>query len=244
MVANISMLFALMKQPYLLGGGWSLGAEVAYYLLYPLIAFAYIRSKHMFYGLLALLLIGSFGFGLSKLSSSMSLDDQWGIYINPITNLPLFLFGLVIGNFIKYVHSSRWLMFAGVLGILAFVFYPTGGSSICLVTGSNRLVFCGASTLVCLGAVVCPKADLRFVHICLDWLASITYSVYLVHLIVLGYVVKLGVNGILGMEFAGALVVVLSLVVSSALYKFIEQPGQYVGRIFANVIKPRLSVIG
>jgi peptidoglycan/LPS O-acetylase OafA/YrhL len=233
------MLFALMKQPYLLGGGWSLGAEVAYYLLYPLIAFASIRSNSVFYTLIVFLLIGAFGFGLTRITSALSLNDRWGTYINPITNLPLFMFGVVIGNFTTYIHTSRWLLLALLLGILAFVLYPTGESSIGLVTGSNRIVFCIASTLVCLGAVVCPKVELRFVHSCLDWLASITYSVYLVHLIILGYVVRLGIHGILGREFAFGLVVVLSLVIASALYRFIELPGQEVGRIVANLISPR-----
>jgi exopolysaccharide production protein ExoZ len=243
MVANISMLFALMKQPYLLGGGWSLGAEVAYYLLYPLIAFAYIRSKHMFYGLLALLLIGSFGFGLSKLSSSMSLDDQWGVYINPVTNLPLFVMGVYIGTVVRYVQSSRWIALALVVGVLGFVLYPSGANSISLVTDSNRIVFCGFSTLVVLGSVVCPKMKLHFLHLCLDWLASITYSVYLVHLIVLGFVVRTDVQGILGREVSFSLVIVLSLVVASALYKFIELPGQHIGRIIANTVKLRLLAV-
>lgn len=94
---NMATAFGfIMPGAYINTGAWSIGNEMVYYAITPLIIILYRRRK--LYGNLALL--GSFVvaafFATNLLHAESSLADQWSAYINPFNNLFLYAAGLGI----------------------------------------------------------------------------------------------------------------------------------------------------
>ena len=85
---NITTLFGFIRPTaYIPTGAWSIGNEMVYYALTPLIFFLYNYKKwvgNVFF--VICLSIGLF-FAFNLLNPNVSLSDQWAIYVNPFNNL-------------------------------------------------------------------------------------------------------------------------------------------------------------
>ena len=229
LLANFSLLFGLVRLPYLLGGGWSLGVEVVYYLMFPIVLWLNRASRSWTSFVMCGAFVVSSIISWRLLSARISLVDQWSSYINPVINVPLFLAGVVLGLYVDQLKNLRLLGLSLVLGICIFALFPTGRESISLVTGINRLVFSSGAIFVVCGAMTpLPRVPKSF-HAILDWLGGITYSLYLIHLIVLGYVMRICSGNIVASGVQFALSVVLSLFLSVLTLSFVERPGQVFG---------------
>lgn len=192
LILNFTGLFGfLAPSEYIPTGAWSIGNELVFYSLFPIIALLNAKSKYSIYIVLFFSLCITIWFSSNQMSIEGGLSKFWPTYINPLNQLVLFVGGMAIGKALeKYRgHNVAWIIFALSIGTL--VFYPTAeGDRIALVTGVNRVVF----VLVSIGLTSFfylkgfPK--ITGINWLLSKLGDISYSVYLIHPIMYWFIAK------------------------------------------------------
>jgi peptidoglycan/LPS O-acetylase OafA/YrhL len=191
-IANLTTTFGFIKpEAYILAGAWSIGNEMVYYALTPLIILFF--NKKVIYGNLITLcsLLVALTFSFILLNDNKILATQWKLYIHPFNNLFLYLAGIAIYYNLKNVPiRPRINASIFLISLLFFLFYPTIGDQIVIVTGFNRVLFLLFSILLVISFY---KFDLyhfvpKIVGIPLEKFGIATYGVYLLHPLVLLYV--------------------------------------------------------
>ena len=180
---NLTTLFGFLSPAaYINTGAWSIGNEMVYYALTPFIL--YLFNKRVLYGNLVLLvtmLIGGL-FACEIISSDKTLASQWHSYINPFNNLFFYCSGVAI---FYNTHASNYgnKVVASMLFIAlsTFLFYPSNGDEVILVTGANRFIFSTASILMVIAFYKAQLKIPRLLSIPLKQLGIVTYGVYLLH---------------------------------------------------------------
>jgi peptidoglycan/LPS O-acetylase OafA/YrhL len=225
---NLTTLFGFVQpSAYIATGAWSIGNEMVYYTLTPLVIAAYNRNR-----LLGnLLTLGTVAVGLVfshvLLSPQSSLAEQWRLYINPFNNFFLYCAGIAMFYNIDHVRLRPALcavLFAA--GAAVFVAYPVDGDQIRIVTGWGRIVFCAASLAVVLAFYKTSVRSIPFVTVPLMQLGLATYGVYLLHP-VLWQAVKMLWQA-LGVHPAGmvtfAVTVLATIAAALCSYRYLELP--------------------
>jgi peptidoglycan/LPS O-acetylase OafA/YrhL len=183
---NITTLFGFVSPgSYINTGAWSIGNEMVYYALTPLVL-AISDRRRAWGNLLVWTAIGlSITFGYSRLEPRASLAAQWLSYVSPGTNLFLYLAGISL-----YYNTRKLLVpthagLALLLGALAvFIFGPGRGDLISIVTGPSRLYFSIAALALVLSFYKAPMPLPGWLSRPLATLGVATYGVYLLHPIV------------------------------------------------------------
>lgn len=190
-IENFTTLFGFIRpEAYINTGAWSIGNEMVYYSLTPIIIYLYNR-KLLIGNLFFILTIGiSLYFSTYLLDSTVTLAQQWEIYINPFNNLSLYVAGIAIYYNLKNM-SILPVVNIGLLltTLLFFIFYSISGDQISLVTGTNRILFVIASIIL---VIVFYKFSLnkyvpKAISNLLEQFGIATYGVYLLHPIVNSY---------------------------------------------------------
>lgn len=115
---NYSLLFGFVEPTaYLSTGAWSIGNEMVFYVILPILFFASSKKPWIIPIAVALSMVIGVVFSTLVLDESRSLVDQWGGYINPFNQLFLFLGGVAIGMHAK--PAGRRLAVA-IVAIAAF----------------------------------------------------------------------------------------------------------------------------
>lgn len=236
---NYSTFFGFIKPTaYLTTGAWSIGNEMVFYFIMPLIIYLY--HKKIFWGNLFVAcswICGTF-FAFLFLHRNQTLTSQWAIYINPFNQLFLFASGVFLYYNFKTLLINTFFNFVSILLLgLVFCLYPIHGDGIIIVTGINRLFF----SLICILFVLlfwklCIKLP-RSLESILNSFGIATYSVYLLHPFVLtGATIgfrRLGItNAFCIILFAMILTICLSLYV----YKYYEVPFMHFGKHLAKKV--------
>jgi exopolysaccharide production protein ExoZ len=175
-------------------GAWSIGVELVCYCFFPIIIWLYVQKKGALiiaiFGL-SLVLASIYAFGL--LSPDKTFEVQYPIYVQATNHLFLFFGGMFIAwltiqkNYQLPVFAPTpathifWrFMFTGV--ILWFVYWPVpllypGGGAV-LISGWTRIVLSFSSFML----VLCWHfGQIQVWGKVLNWLGTISYSVYLLH---------------------------------------------------------------
>lgn len=190
-ISNLTTLFGFINpSDYINTGAWSIGNEMVYYALTPLIIILYNKRRSIGNLLFFVVLAVSLYFSFVLLDSSVSLGDQWKTYINPFNNLFLYISGIAIYfnlgkvKFKPYVVVGLFIMSVGI-----FAFYPVFGGQIQIVTGLSRCFFLFASIALVLSFYKFPWYQYvpRFISLPLEQLGIATYGVYLLHPIIYKY---------------------------------------------------------
>ncbi|MGH2565977.1 MAG: acyltransferase family protein, partial [Ginsengibacter sp.] len=214
---NLTGVFGLVAwDKYIATGAWSIGNELVYYMLFPLLIF-FTRKRFAFYLLSAIFLAIYVYFAFSVLTKKSGLADAWTDYVNPFNQAFLFVAGILIGHILKKVKINPVFCIGLILtGLVLFILLPASGDLINIVTGYNRLLFTACCILICIGFY-----KIQFPHFePLELLGKGSYSVYLLHpLIYNGIGVHIKTEWI---RFA--LCIVITLIISSLVYKFVEKP--------------------
>jgi peptidoglycan/LPS O-acetylase OafA/YrhL len=177
---NLTGLFAVVdRHGYIAPGAWSIGNELIFYLVFPVLVILSKKSKFTFYLLSCIILAIYLYFAFVKLRPSVSYLDQWLDYINPLNQLFLFLAGFLIGYFfhkksIPPIVSPLCL----AAGLALLFFYP---AVINIVAGIPRIAFTIAAILICFAFY---KTTFRLKGLSdrvLTTLGEISYAVYLIH---------------------------------------------------------------
>lgn len=229
---NFSLLFGFVEPTaYLTTGAWSIGNEMVFYALFPLILWVAEKSRWAFTVLLSLTIGIGFLFAYVWLDSSIPLADQWSVYINPFNQLLLFVAGIALA-YMQPAQTTKG-RFIGALMLLTacavFAALPATGDQIVLVTGAMRLVFF-ALCVMAVGGIYLSRLSLRGGGMILSFLGEGCYSIYLLHPVVAGVVVgvgrKLGIAAPVGYDLA----VPATLLVAWMTYRWLERPMMLVGR--------------
>lgn len=221
---------------------WSIGLEMQYYLVFPLLMIAALKL-----GRLA---------GMALLVAAMAAAGFWldrnGYVIGAYSMLPmkfhLFAAGMLVAMTLRVEGTWKWLL---ILGALAVIFVPLGGSrsamhrtiKIGIVLGFLALLY--RDRLPLLLRVPVGWLDRVFSNPLGRWVGDVSYGVYLIHLLVM-----LPVAGWLAMDFPAVSPFprfLLVLVITSALtygtawlaYRFVEEPGIAFGRKVASRFQRR-----
>lgn len=178
---NASGLFGFIEPTAYIGMGmWSIGNELVFYALFPVLMMI---NRGWFIGIVSSLFILYLCFAFVWLDTSKDLVYNWATYINPLNQAFLFVIGILIGHYQKNV--SGWiLLFLFFVSASLFVFIPVT-SSTGLVTGYNRLYFTGIAAAVCFVFYKTRVEVFSFLHASLKLLGEASYSIYLLHPLVL-----------------------------------------------------------
>lgn len=224
---NYSGLFSILSPTsYIAGGAWSIGNEIGFYLLFPIVVWSYQKMKPIFFALMCLCLVCHLYFAFFILSPQSSIPSQWMFYVHPLNQVFFFVSGILIYILNKYVKlNARVALFLLIVGITLFIYYPMNGPKSILIVGYNKILFTLFSGLIIWAALNLSAITFFPIHKSLHWLGEISYSVYLLHpltwktiSIVLGrFSIEIG--------FMGKLAVTLccTLLLSHLVYNYYEK---------------------
>jgi peptidoglycan/LPS O-acetylase OafA/YrhL len=225
---NLTTAFGFVNPSlYISTGAWSIGNEMVYYALTPLIIYAFNKSLALGNVLTGATIMVGIMFSFHILHSDQSLVVQWANYINPFNNLFLYCAGIAL-----YYNARNWqpskmaILTLFTLPLLLFLFYPAQGDQIQIVTGASRVVFCLASVALVLAFYKNAFAVPRALSAPLTHLGVLTYGVYLLHPIVYPIVLlalkKLHIQP--GSYGVVAVTILATIAAAQASFKLMEEP--------------------
>jgi peptidoglycan/LPS O-acetylase OafA/YrhL len=234
---NVTGLFGFFSWDRTFSAGiWSIGNELVFYAMFPLIVLL-IRSSRFMLGILTFIMLMLYIlFAFHLLDASTPLVDQWKLYTNPLNQAFFFLGGVLVGHVLQAAKLGHWLIMAMLMASsVFFLFHQASGDLIVLVTGMNRVYF----TLWSFFMSICfYKASFQLpaaIHRPLTLLGESSYSIYLLHPLVWNMMAIAG--GILSNEglvvASGTRIVasfMITLVISYVVHRYFETYFMNLGR--------------
>jgi peptidoglycan/LPS O-acetylase OafA/YrhL len=233
-LANLLFVHDFLPQYInLVGGGWSIGVEVTFYLCVPIL-WKYVNNLDKS---LRLLFISMFLHSLcTYFSRELPLDESFLFRYFP-SQFPIFCIGMSYYFFIngdKTIKPVTLLLLASYM----FVYFSTQT----FLQFPNHYFFC--ICFVILLYVLSQKPYLFFVNPLTIFFGKISYSLYMFHFFVLHFIIEYQLYNFLNSpKFLLAsrnnilnflIVVSLSAVIAYISYLFIEQPTIKLGHYLAN----------
>jgi len=241
LVINFGALYSFIyRTDYIVEGAWSIGNELYFYVLFPFIIFLNQKSKVAFFAFCFLILLIGCYFAYGLLTPNDSLKDQWSIYIHPLNQFFLFTGGMFIAAISPHFKTYRnFLFFLMIAGGLLFIFYAANvDRDILLVTGSTRLVLSFGCFLICFSIFKLNFQLNNFWHVILSFIGKISYSVYLLHPIIILLILKIDfLKNFKSLQFAAA--ILLTFIFSSLVYYCIEEKFIKLGVTLSSKIKSK-----
>jgi exopolysaccharide production protein ExoZ len=184
---NVTVFYGSFKpSTFLVGGAWSIGNEILFYLFFPLLVWLIVKNIKWFY--LALLIIAApFFYNTFKgLNPAVTLGHQWDTYANSFNQFIYFAIGILFGTFQPaLVKFKNYLPVFIIILVLLFTYYPVTGEPIQLVVGLTRIALSLLTIAVCYLFYNCNFEFLPgFIKAILKFLAECSYSIYLLHQII------------------------------------------------------------
>lgn len=244
-IINYTLSFGFLDHDtYLATGAWSIGNELVFYAILPIIIFIGLKIEllFLFSFMLSLCVGGYFAFFLLDPSAPLS-GLQWSLYINPFNQLFLFLGGVVIGRYgFRFKLSDLLLYSLLIFSLLVFIFLPTVGDKIGIITGANRFIMSFACFGVVLSIYLLNPVFKGILAKALSFLGECCYSIYLLHPLVAFPIVYLG--GLLNFDkvMLYIICVPITLVCSWLCFKYIEEPSMRYGKIVVTKLKGKAGV--
>lgn len=185
LLLNLTGLFGLVKwNTYFATGAWSIGNELTFYLVFPLLVFLLRRGKFGTLVALSIPVLLFLYFAFFALQANQPLANQWHTYTNPLNQLALFAGGVMLGYFVKPNSTNTWRSrLAGVLGLALFMLVPIAGMSSALVVGFTRVLLSISCVLLGYSFFRTERAP-SYLDKPLALLGQVSYSLYLLHPIV------------------------------------------------------------
>jgi len=205
---------------------WSLGVEIQFYLLLPLLAWIFNRVKFAYLGLMVTSALLCF--------VVVGISSKTSFFMVPL-RLWEFLIGYGVAVYISNDRSDRkWEPLLGCAGLVAMLFIPFG-----TIDGSSKSILNGhpgiAALLICSGTAAVlsfglPQRILKgHVSGFVARIGDYSYSIYLAHFPVIVLFLYQPFHGTVLRTSGLAQSILLSFIVASlslALYHFIERPGR------------------
>lgn len=244
---NYSLLFGFVDPAaYFTVGAWSIGNEMVFYTVLPLVFLLSSRSAFVLPAAIIASIAVAVYFAMYSLNVGIPLAEQWSIYINPFNQLFLFMGGVALGVYGKSVKLRSYL--ATVLLVLPFAifcFYPVSGDSIAIVTGVERFVLSFSCMAFVAGLYQLNPTFKAMPAKMLGFFGTACYSIYLLHPIVAKLIVLLvtKLGGEIGLGYAVSAIVTLG--VSWVVFNYLEKPMMNAGKRVASIFerKGRVAIL-
>lgn len=240
---NYSLLFGwLAHSSYIATGAWSIGNELVFYSLFPIIFFMAKKNVKLFSIFVAISIVLALYFSFSILDPSMKLQgQQWVTYINPLNQLYLFVGGVIIG----YLQScslrinKKVLFFLSIVSIIIYTLLPISGNDLInIVTGKERIIFSILIFTICFSATFWGEIKTEWIGKPLKFLGETSYSIYLLHPIVYIFLSR-------RLEIGRVEIILISIfctiILSFLSYKYLEKPFMRKGKKLAGKQSKRTS---
>lgn len=225
---NLTGLFGFVAwDAYISTGVWSIGNELVFYALFPILVFSAKRKGFLWVtgGVLALLFLY---FAFWVLDPNETLTNEWSNYIHPMNQAFLFFAGFLIGHLLHAVRLKRLVIHTLLWGgVTAFVLLPTTEDRIDLVTEWNRIWFTLLCVVVCAALFKVNGTLPGPLHLPLVMLGHISYGVYLIHPLI--YKALRGLE-LLSPTGLMVMTVATTLLLAYASYRLFEMPLNRIGR--------------
>lgn len=174
LVLNLTGAFGIVRPwDYIGTGVWSIGNELAFYLLFPLLVIFGKKFRWLLWGLVLILLAVYIYFAYYL------KGDWWKDYVNPLNQAFLFAAGFMIG-YLKVKFKTLPALGLIAAGLALFILIPVF-STLDLVTGGVRLALTVVVILICLGFYNVHKQLPKPLHWFLSRVGEASYSIYMIH---------------------------------------------------------------
>lgn len=184
---NITVLYGSFKpSTFLVGGAWSIGNEILFYLLFPLLVWLIVKNIKLFYLAIVIISAPFLYYTFKGLNPAVTLGHQWDTYANSFDQFIYFVIGILFGTFQPaFIKYNNYLPVFIIVLILLFAYYPVTGEPINLVVGLTRIVLSILIIAVCYLFYNCDFEFLPgFIKAILKFLAECSYSIYLLHQVI------------------------------------------------------------
>lgn len=229
---NVTTLFGFLKpDAYINTGAWSIGNEMVFYLLTPILIILFNKKRWVgnFLTLSSCAIFFLFAFYLLK--PGVSLNDQWGTYINPLNNLFFYITGISIYYNLKNTNLRKYVyVILLLIPILFFIFFPIIGDRSVLAIGIPRILFSLMSILLVVAFYKFPFTLPIIFSYPLKQFGIATYGVYLLHPIIFQTIQFLlpQLKTYPFILFTSS--IILTIVFALLSYKFFEEPLMRIGK--------------
>jgi peptidoglycan/LPS O-acetylase OafA/YrhL len=255
-VSSLTFVFNLipLRQEGLVWAGWTIGVEVLFYAAFPLI-YRRVKSRADAVTFMFACLLG--WSAIQLMLDSVALPANWRTSIlawSVFRHLPTFAAGILIYHVYMSLDSAKIrsghykkigdaLVMGGAFWFMAYLRYwlPT-------IFGDDYYWQSPIFACICLGLALSPWTLL--VNATTEYLGKISYSIYLTHptiVFMLGPIYRWLYDQLpsLTVAFLASLALTLTVVVpiSSMTYRFIEEPGIRLGKLFATKLRARPAVV-
>lgn len=197
---NLSTTFGFIRpDAYISMGAWSIGSEMVYYTLTPIVLILYNKNPKIgdTFLTVSFLILIFFCFFLINPNESLLRPEQWRMYVNPLNNLFFYMIGISLFYNLKDIDVKPSIVISSLAtSVVFFIWYPVSGNLINIVTGFNRILFVTASILLVISFYkffYCEKVH-RLIAIPLQYFGISTYGIYMIHPLVMDFFIKLGIN--------------------------------------------------
>jgi peptidoglycan/LPS O-acetylase OafA/YrhL len=223
-------------------GGWSIGTEMAFYLLFPILFALFDRAYKKYgiialYGLVGLSVLLNIGIQLVLQQLFMiAIDDNSFIYYNLIDQLPVFLLGMTI---FFHHHYQIPIQLSMTTQIAIFIEATIAG----IILLPNKQYWLVATFLPVVAGIsfvflLNILSEIKYSNTFLTEIGRASYSMYIFHFMFAWYLVpgigltlKKGILPELLLVCSILLVTRLTFVVAKLSQKYIEAPGILLGKI-------------
>jgi len=234
-LANFTFLHGLNPHwiSSIVPGGWSIGIEMTFYVLLPLLCWKIKNINHALNFFMISLLINSlFRFILANhsLISSARLWNEYMFFYFP-NQLPIFALGILMYFLIYERQSGNQLSGRSLLILFGMILLQ-------LATGKDFLfpkhVLFGIAFLI-LGYALSLYQPKIIVNQVIKYIGKISFSMYFVHFAVLYWLTKLNfidysVHSIRNYCIRYAIVLFITITIASVFYQLVEVPFQKLGK--------------
>lgn len=213
---------------------WSIGNELVFYSLFPLLLLTLERKKSMFYIISGGLILTNLYFVFFEFNPKSVLHGQWSTYVNPLNHIALFISGITLGYLVangRIQLSFKAQIALLIFGVIGLFFYPASGDLIHIVQGWTRVCLVLFSCLICLGFYNFSYQPPKMVHHFFKNIGEVSYSIYLIHPICFTVLVRLNQQIFdIKIRYLFLVYILVTLLMSNFFYNVLEKPFIKLGR--------------
>lgn len=249
-IANITTVFGFIKpQAYIATGAWSIGNEMVYYAITPIIIMAYNRKKILGNLVFIFSLVIGLIYAFNILDSNVDLATQWINYVNPFNNLFFYFGGIAIYYNLKDLEVNKYFNnFILFIAVMLFCFIPLDGNQIIISTSIWRIIFSLLCFIIVIGFYKLESNIPKLIGGFLEAFGVATYGVYLLHPVVYNILLRVYsrlnvfTNGIIGKVYIIISVVIITAILALISYYKFELKIMRYGKKFSLFKKDVLSI--
>jgi len=229
LAANFSLTLGFLNpgETSVLVGGWSIGVEIVFYVLFPIVLLLVARSKGRLFAIATVTLVVQLIFVNYVLAGLNSTGEGWVRYTQPVSFAGYFVMGMFFAELYRarpYMKGAPVMPKLAFYCLIPFIVIPAS-EPLDLLQGWRGLIL-AASTIGLVGAAAFieePTGRLRQVA---KRLGDLSYSIYLLHPLAFVFIRD---HGVPTSSLRIIATLVLTIVAAHLTHKYIEVPARELG---------------